>query len=186
VPEYGRDLRAIFLLMRWTGIRLIEALMLKRTAVKDGRLNLITKKTGKAIKDRPLPQVVRDALAAVVPQPRVRDGYYFWSANGEDEDNLTVVWTGRIKRLNKYLSLKDEDGNPMEFRSHMLRDTFAVDLLLQGMPLEDVSYLLTHDSVKMTEKYYAPWVNARREKVHGDLQQALERMGAEFAVVTAV
>jgi integrase/recombinase XerD len=186
VPEYGRDLRAIFLLMRWTGIRLIDALMLKRTAVVDGRLNLITKKTGKAIKDRPLPQVVREALAAVVPQPRVRDGYYFWSATGEDEDNLTVVWTGRIKRLNKYLSLKDEDGDPMEFRSHMLRDTFAVDLLLQGMPLEDVSYLLTHDSVKMTEKYYAPWVNARREKVHGDLQQTLERMGAEFAVVTTV
>jgi integrase/recombinase XerD len=182
VPEYGRDLRAIFLLMRWTGIRLIDALMLKRTAVTDGRLSLTTKKTGKVIKDRPLPRAVLDALDAVKPQPHVRDGYYFWSLTCEDADNLTVIWTGRIKRLNQYLSLKDEDGNPMEFRSHMLRDTFAVDLLLQGMPLEDVSYLLTHDSVKMTEKYYAPWVNARREKVHGDLQEALTRMGAAFTV----
>jgi integrase len=69
----------------------------------------------------------------------------------------------------------------MEFHSHMLRDTFAVDLLMHGMPLEDVSYLLTHDSVKMTEKYYAPWVSKRRQKVHDDLQQALTRMGAEFA-----
>ena len=181
VPEYGRDLRAIFLLMRWTGIRLIDALMLKRTAITDGRLNLSTKKTGKAIKDRPLPQVVRDALDAVVPQPHVRHGYYFWSATCEDEDNLTVVWAARIKRLNKYLSLKDDHGKPMEFHSHMLRDTFAVDLLVHGMPLEDVSYLLTHDSVKMTEKYYAPWVSKRRDKVHNDLQQALTRIGAEFA-----
>lgn len=182
VPEYGRDLRAIFLLMRWTGIRLIDALMLKRSSITNGRLTLVTKKTGTPIKDRPLPQAVLGALEAVKPQPHVRDGYYFWSRTAKDEDNLTVIWTGRIKRLNKYLSLKDEDGNPMEFRSHMLRDTFAVDLLLQGMPLEDVSYLLTHESVKMTETYYSPWVNARREKVHGDLQEALSRMGAAFAV----
>jgi integrase/recombinase XerD len=181
VPEYGRDLRAIFLLMRWTGVRLIDALMLKRTAITDGRLNLTTKKTGKAIKDRPLPQAVLDALGDVQPQLHVRDGYYFWSAKCEDEDNLTVIWTGRIKLLNRYLTLMEQDGKPMQFRSHMLRDTFAVDLLIHGMPLEDVSYLLTHDSVKMTEKYYAPWVSKRRLKVHDDLQQALIRMGAEFA-----
>ncbi len=181
VREYGRDLRAIFQLMRWTGIRLIDALMLKRSAVTDGRLNLRTKKTGKVIKDRPLPQVVIDALGAVPVQPHVREGYYFWSVTCQDEDNLTVIWTGRIKRLNKYLSLTNEDDKPMEFRSHMLRDTFAVELLSQGMPLEDVSYLLTHDSVKMTEKYYAPWVNKRRLKLHDDLQQALGKLGAEFA-----
>jgi integrase/recombinase XerD len=182
VPEYGRDLRAIFMLMRWTGIRIIDALMLKRTAVTDGRLNLTTKKTGKAIKDRPLPQSVIDAFNAIPVQPHVRDGYYFWSVSCEDEDNLTIVWTERIRRLKKYLVLKDEDGNLIDFHSHMLRDTFAVDLLMHGMPLEDVSYLLTHDSVKMTEKYYAPWVSKRRNKVHDDLQQALARMGAEFTV----
>jgi integrase/recombinase XerD len=153
-PEYGRDLRAIFILMRWTGIRLIDALMLKRSAVKGGLLNLVTKKTGKPIVDRPLPQSVIEALEAIPENlPHVRKGYYFWSSTCADEDNLTVVWTGRIKRLNRYVSLKDDDGKPMEFRSHMLRDTFAVELLLQGVPLENVSYLLTHDSVKMTEKY---------------------------------
>lgn len=176
--EYGPPLRAIFQLQRWTGIRLIDALMLKRTAVKDGLLNIITKKTGKSIKDRPLPQTVIDALSAVEPSAMVRDGYYFWPRACADKDNLTTIWTGRIKRLNQYLSLKDDDGNPMMFRSHMLRDTFAVELLLQGMPLEDVSYLLTHDSVKMTEKYYAKWITRRRDKVHADLLTALGKMGA--------
>ena len=31
----------------------------------------------------------------------------------------------------------------MEFRSHMLRDTFAVELLLSGMPIEDVSRFIS-------------------------------------------
>lgn len=182
VPEYGRDLRAIFQLMRWTGIRLIDALMLKRSAVKNGVLNLVTKKTGKAVIDRPLPQSVLDALDAIPEhQAHVRRGYYFWSSTCEDEDNLSVLWTARIKKLNKYLRLTDDEGKPMEFRSHMLRDTFAVELLLHGVPLENVSYLLTHDSVKMTERYYAPWVSKRRQLVHDELAVALIRMGARFA-----
>jgi hypothetical protein len=46
------------------------------------------------------------------------------------------------------------------------------------MPLEDVSFLLTHDSVKMTEKYYAKWITRRRDNVHADLVAAMEKMGA--------
>ena len=39
----------------------------------------------------------------------------------------------------------------------MFRDTFAVELLLSGVPLDQVSILLGHSSVKITEKHYAPW-----------------------------
>jgi len=35
---------------------------------------------------------------------------------------------------------------------HQLRDTFAVDLLQKGVPLEEVSKLLGHESIKTTEK----------------------------------
>ena len=38
---------------------------------------------------------------------------------------------------------------------HRLRDTFAVRKLLAGMQLEDVSRLLGHSSVKVTEAYCA-------------------------------
>jgi len=41
--------------------------------------------------------------------------------------------------------------------AHRFRDTFAVELLLAGVPLERVSILLGHTSVKITEKHYAPW-----------------------------
>lgn len=39
--------------------------------------------------------------------------------------------------------------------SHRLRDTFAVELLLAGFPLERVAVLLGHQSIKITEKPYA-------------------------------
>ena len=43
-----------------------------------------------------------------------------------------------------------------------LRDTFAVECLLGGVPLERVSVLLGHSSVKVTERHYAPWVQKRQ------------------------
>lgn len=56
-------------------------------------------------------------------------------------------------------------------RPHRLRDTFAVRLLLSGIPLEDVARLLGHSSVKVTETYYAKWIAARKKR--------LERLLAE-------
>ena len=56
-------------------------------------------------------------------------------------------------------------------RPHRLRDTFAVRMLLKGIPLEDVSRLLGHSSVKVTETYYAKWVASRKRR--------LERLVAE-------
>ena len=38
----------------------------------------------------------------------------------------------------------------------MFRDTFAVELLLAGVPIDQVSLLLGHSSVKVTEKHDAP------------------------------
>lgn len=59
-------------------------------------------------------------------------------------------------------------------RPHRLRDTFAVRALLRGMSLDDVSRLLGHSSVKVTEAYYTKWVPARGRR--------LERVVAESLV----
>jgi integrase len=47
----------------------------------------------------------------------------------------------------------------------MFRDTFAVELLLAGVPLDQVSLLLGHSSVKITERHYALFCKARQEQL---------------------
>ena len=44
----------------------------------------------------------------------------------------------------------------------MFRDTFAVEMLLAGVPIDQVSLLLGHTSVKVPEKSYSPFVKARQ------------------------
>ena len=56
--------------------------------------------------------------------------------------------------------------------SHRLRDTFSVELLLAGVPIERVSILLGHQSVRTTEKHYSPWVQSRQEQLEADVRNA--------------
>lgn len=52
-------------------------------------------------------------------------------------------------------------------RPHRLRDTFAVNMLLRGVSLGDVSRLLGHASIKTTETYYARWTPGRNAQLQG-------------------
>lgn len=60
---------------------------------------------------------------------------------------------------------------------HMFRDTFAVEYLLAGMPLEEVSRLLGHSSVLITQKHYAPWVLERQQRLATSVRTAWSTMG---------
>jgi integrase/recombinase XerD len=58
-------------------------------------------------------------------------------------------------------------------RPHRLRDTFAVRKLTNGVALDDVSRLLGHSSVKVTEMYYAKWVGARKQRLESIVAASL-------------
>jgi hypothetical protein len=47
-----------------------------------------------------------------------------------------------------------------------------VDLLLAAVPIERVSILLGHQSVRITEKHYNPWVRSRQEQLEADVAKA--------------
>jgi integrase len=59
--------------------------------------------------------------------------------------------------------------------AHRFRETFATELLLAGVPLERVSVMLGHSSVKVTEKHYSPWVRARQEQLEADGKRTWDR-----------
>jgi hypothetical protein len=52
-------------------------------------------------------------------------------------------------------------------------DTFRIELLLAGVPFERVSILLGHQSVRITERYYAAWTDARQHQAQADLRARL-------------
>ena len=77
----------------------------------------------------------------------------------------TGDWQAKLKRL--FEKAKLPDGH-----AHRFRDTFAVELLLAGVPLERVSILLGHTSIRITERHYTPWVRARQEQAEADVRRA--------------
>jgi integrase len=68
------------------------------------------------------------------------------------------------------LQITKPDGTLKRCHPHMFRDTFAVELLLSGVPIDQVSLLLGHSSVKITEKHYAPFVQTRQEQLEGSVK----------------
>lgn len=177
--RFGCDLRAIFMTQRWTGLRLSDVLMLPRSKVRGNRIVTKTQKTKDQF-EQIVPVAVIEALEAVPARTTMHPDQFFWSRKC-DHRTLAGMWTPRVRRMNKYLSFKDDNGEPMKFRSHMLRDTFAVELLLAGVALEKVSKLLGHKSIRVTEKHYAPWVKSRTAQLEEEMMEAMRTMGAAFA-----
>jgi integrase len=56
--------------------------------------------------------------------------------------------------------------------THRFRDTFAVALLEKGATIENVSRLLGHTSIKITERHYSPWVKSRQDALDAALEGA--------------
>lgn len=112
----------------------------------------------------PLPPFVADALDAC---PRKSEQYWFWTGQGSRQ-TLAGNWRRTFRRLCEIAGVRD--GHP-----HRFRDTLAVELLLDGVPIERVAIVLGHSSIRITEKHYAPWVHARQAQLEADLAGAWGR-----------
>ena len=80
---------------------------------------------------------------------------------------MSLCWRGageRAKYWRARLARIAEDAGVKGFHAHRPRDTFA-ELLLAGMSMQDVSTLRGHSSVLTTERYYAPWNQARGRRL---------------------
>jgi len=156
-------MHALVRLMRFSGLAILDAVTLERTElVWDQKLKLHSvvtsrQKTGIHV-SVPLPTDVAGEVIAVMalnghPQ------YIFWNRTDGKPKAAVDVWERAFRRAFKAAGMPSG-------HSHQLRDTFAVELLKQGVPLEEVSKLLGHTSIRTTEKSYAPWVTARQDRLN--------------------
>jgi integrase len=155
--ENAHRLRALVLLLRYSALRIGDAASCAVDRLAGNRLFLYTQKTGVPVY-LPLPRFVVDALNAC---PRKSERYWFWTGVGS-KDTLAGNWRRAFRRLCEIAGV--HNGHP-----HRFRDTLAVELLLEGVPMERVSVLLGHSSVKVTERHYAPWVQARQAQLEADV-----------------
>ena len=58
------------------------------------------------------------------------------------------------------------------------------EMLLAGVPLGKVSKLLTHESVTMTERYYAKWTASRIQQLEDEAVAAMRRMGVTVTMLS--
>jgi integrase len=146
---------ALILVLRWTGLRIGDAMKLTEEKLDGRRLFLYTAKTGTPV-HVPLPEFLVEELQTL---PRY-GGYFFWKRAGESKTDTAA---GNARRA---LRKVFKDAGLNKAHPHQLRDSFAVGLLERGVPLETVSVLLGHANSRVTAKHYRPWVKS--------LQQSLE------------
>ena len=153
----AKRMRAFVLVLRYSGMRISDVVGLSVDRISGNRLFLYTQKTGVPV-HTVLPQFVVSALEC---SPRANQAYFFWTGNGSVESAVRS-WQTRLRRL---FGLAGFRGH-----AHRFRDTFAVQLLMSGVPIERVSILLAHQSVRVTERHYNPWVHARQQQLEADLE----------------
>jgi len=161
-------LRVLTLLMRWSGLAIRDAVTLERARLNDeDQIFLYRAKTGTPVHVVIPADVAQELRDLPLKNPR----YFFWSGNGKPE-SISTWYRGHFSKMFKKAKLRHLDGTPKRAHPHMLRDTFAVNLLIAGVPMEHVQLYLGHTSIRTTEKHYAPFVRARMDRMDEELRSA--------------
>jgi len=139
----------------------LESLFLNlalRDRITDGKLFLYTVKSGTAVYC-PLPSFVTSALESIPTMEK----YFFWTGKSKIK-SAVGDWQRSLKRL--FILA----GVPAA-HAHRFRDTLSVELLQAGVPIERVSIMLGHRSVRVTEKHYNAWTLAGQHQAESDVRR---------------
>jgi len=169
-----KTFRLLLELMLDTGMRVGDAIRFDPALVTKGEhlwiYTYLPQKHKRTEKPKPIEAYISDRLKQAIDACEwLSPNLPFFYGSSKNPAYLANEVYERMRTLGARCGVSD-------CRPHRLRDTFAVRKLLAGFQLEDVSRLLGHSSVKVTEAYYAKWVASRKLR--------LERLVAESLVNT--
>lgn len=175
--QYER-IRAFIKLLRWSGLRVGDAACLPREKLHDDRLVVNCYSARPRTLKILLPRETVEELRNLLPNPDTDPKYFFWSGRTKRKSEVSG-WercfahvVRNASRNHPDLFTVDEHGRPTGACLSMLRHTFAVEYLLAGMPVEDVSLLLGHSNVVITRQLYARWLVRSQRKLAASQRMA--------------
>lgn len=153
---------AIILLLLNTGLRVSEmaGLTLEDVEISERKGQVTVRGKGNKVRTIPLNADARRALKEyLAKRPAVDHRALFVGQKGEPLGKLGIEY--QLNVLGRLAGLE-------RVTPHMLRHTFAKNLIDQGVPLDQVATLLGHRSLTTTARYTQP--------SHQDLVRAVERL----------
>jgi integrase/recombinase XerD len=166
MTDYNKQrIKALILTMRWTGLRISDAVVLTSDKIEDGVLRVRTKKASTPVQI-PLHPELTEALSKLEPY---EGGYFFWNRRTEGAKPSTPQgnFSTQLAEIFQNAGVESDAHHV----SHMLRNTFAVHLLEKGVPLETVSLMLGHQSVTTTERYYADFSRGYMDRAEAKVRK---------------
>jgi integrase len=172
------------LLMRWSGLAIIDASTLERSRLgKDDRLRTYRQKTNEWVYVL-LPHFVAETLRT---QGNLNPNYFFWNPSKRTKTSQVHWFEDRLRKIYEQAGIPatrttDSDAVVCNRGAHRFRDTFAVEFLKTGGRMQDLSKLLGHSKIATTEAHYSPWDTAQQAVLDEAMERALVAQGVYPAV----
>jgi site-specific recombinase XerD len=149
--------RALVLLLRYTALRITDAITLPRDALRENEIRVRTQKNGQPVSVWVPSELVAALRALPLPRGASEDcRYFFWSGNCTKR----AISGSAERTLTRVFKKADVKGA----HAHRFRHTLATDLLAKGATFEDVADILGN-SPNIVRKHYAKWSRARQERI---------------------
>lgn len=160
-------LRAFVLLLRFSGMRIGDAVRCEESWIEGSRISFVSQKTSVHVCNK-LPDEVIQALE-IVP---LNSGRYFFWTGASTLHSAVGKWQRRLLAL---FTLAGVRGG----HAHRFRNTYAHDMAVNGrMTLEELKQALGHKTTRTTEKHYSHWLPDRQERLEAKQERAWAQQSA--------
>jgi integrase/recombinase XerD len=167
-PHLQQRLRALVLLMRYSGLAIIDAVSLERASIHHrGNQYRVQIKTRQKVSKRDILQGIDNAIPPFVAKElfAILNGnpkYIFWNRGEHEAGNEEAEKRRATGYWQKWIrALLDTAGLP-NATSHVFRHTLAIEMIRHGATLEDVAAALGNTVGVVARFYSHEWAKVRQ------------------------